>query len=514
MKKVLLSLSLLLLGFYAKAQYENYWEADSYLYANNMTVTGVICFNDEEQRSESLEIGAFCGNECRGSSIAVYEEILDRYFIYMMIYGEHNDEIAFRCYDHKLNLELDLIQETSINFQVNAVIGGVVDPFIFSFQTYQYKISLDILPEMGGVANGEGTYDKYDTCFINIYPNDGYQFGGLIENGDTLTKQDNYSFIVLSDRHFEVYFSETPVSYQITAETNPSAGGFVAGTGQYLENENCILHVTTNSGYIYEGLYENGQLITLDSVYDFEVNANHHFEAKFSVKINYYQITAEMSPDKAGIVTGLGAYQEGEICDLIITANEGYTFEHFKENDVIISTEPNYSFIVDANRHFVAVFTLQEFEISLSAIPEEGGFVSGEGIYKYGTTVYAVAYPNEDYVFLNWTDDAGSIITTNPQYVFDVTESRSLIANFAYVDNVSENNRNDFMIYPNPASEFIIIKDDSHKSHNVVIYDLTGKIILKKYTCPENNRIDISNIPDGIYVISIDGVKSRFVINK
>lgn len=364
MKKVFLSLSLLLLGFCAKAQYENYWEADSYLYANNMTVTGVICFNDEEQRSESLEIGAFCGNECRGSSIAVYEEILDRYFIYMMIYGEHNDEIAFRCYDHKLNLELDLIQDASIDFQVNAVIGGVVDPFIFSFKTYQYKISLDILPEMGGVANGEGTYDKYDTCFISVSPNDGYQFGGLIENGDTLTKQDNYSFIVLSDRNI------------------------------------------------------------------------------------------------------------------------------------------------------VAEFILQEFEISLSAMPDEGGTVSGEGVYKYGTTVYAIANPNDDYAFMNWTDDAGSILTTNPQYVFDVTESRSLIANFAYVDNVSENNRNDFMIYPNPASEFIIIKDDSHKSHNVVIYDLTGKIILKKHTCPENNRIDISNITNGIYVISIDNVKSRFVINK
>ena len=364
MKKVFLSLSLLLLGFYAKAQYENYWEADSYLYANNMTVTGVICFNDEEQRSESLEIGAFCGNECRGSSIAVYEEILDRYFIYMMIYGEHNDEIAFRCYDHKLNLELDLIQDASIDFQVNAVIGGVVDPFIFSFKTYQYKISLDILPEMGGVANGEGTYDKYDTCFINIYPNDGYQFGGLIENGDTLTKQDNYSFIVLSDRNI------------------------------------------------------------------------------------------------------------------------------------------------------VAEFILQEFEISLSAMPDEGGTVSGEGVYKYGTTVYAIANPNDDYAFMNWTDDAGSILTTNPQYVFDVTESRSLIANFTNVDNITENYENALMIYPNPASDFIIIKEDCHESHDVVIYDLSGKLILKKHTRSVNNRIDISNIPDGIYFISIDGVKSRFVINK
>ena len=134
MKRLFLSLLLLSSVFYALAYYENYWVTDPYMFANNMTVTGVICFNEEEQRSESLEIGAFCGDECRGSSIAVYEEIFDRYLIYLMIYGEHNDEISFRCYDHKLNMELDLIQETSINFQINGMIGTIVDPFIFSFQ--------------------------------------------------------------------------------------------------------------------------------------------------------------------------------------------------------------------------------------------------------------------------------------------------------------------------------------------------------------------------------------------
>lgn len=515
MKRLFLSLLLLSSVFYAKAQYDNHWVADPYLYANNMTAIGVICFNGDEQRSESLEIGAFCGEECRGSSIAVYEEMFDRYFIYIMIYGEHDDEITFRCYDHRLNLELDLIQETSINFQINGMIGTIVDPFIFSFQTYQYKISFDLLPEVGGIVTGEGTYDKYDTCFINILPNEGYQLDGIVENGDTLTKQNNYSFIVLSDRYFEVCFSEIPIYYQITAETNPSTGGYVIGTGQYLEEDNCDLHVTANPGYIYEGLYENEQLITLDSIYTFEVDANRHFVAKFSLQINYYQITADISPNEAGTITGLGAYQEGEICEMEIIANEGYYFKHLKENDEIISIEPNYSFTVEADRHFVAEFMLQEFEISLSVNPVEGGSVSGGGTYKYGSTVYAIANPNEDYVFLNWTNEDGSVETTNSQYVFDVTGSRNLIANFAYVDNVSESEEETFMIYPNPASDFIIIINDASRNYDVVIYDLTGKIIIKENIKSEDNRIriDISNIPNGMYVISIDNVKSRFVIN-
>ncbi len=504
MKKLFLSLSLLLLSLYAKSQYDNHWVADPYLYANNMTAIGVICFNGEEQRSESLEIGAFCGDECRGSSIAVYEEMFDRYFIYIMIYGEHDDEITFRCYDHRLNLELDLIQETSINFQVNGMIGTIVDPFIFSFQTYQYKISIDILPEIGGVVTGDGIYDMYDTCFINISPNDGYQFDGLVENGDTLTKQYDYSFIVLSDRHFEACLSEIPIYYQITAETFPSPGGVITGTGQYLENETCTLQIIPSSGYIYDGLYENEELVTAETSYSFNADSDRHFIAKFSLQINYYQVTADITPDNAGTITGLGAYQEGDVCNITVTINEGYHFVALKENGEIVSTDPDYSFIVDSDRHFVAEFKLQEFNVSLSANPEEGGYVSGGGTYHYGTTVYAIANPNKDYTFLNWTNEEGEIVSTNSQYVFEVKNDISLIANFIYVDNIIESDYAKFSIYPNPASDFIIVENNNPDPCCMTIYDLTGKVVSKKHIDSFRNRINIGELFDGTYIISFD----------
>ena len=180
--KRLLFLLLLSISLCANAQYENHWSPNPYQYPNNMTIIGVVSFNGEEQRSSSMELGAFCGEECRGSVIANYEEMFDRYFFYIMVYGEQNDEISFRCYDHNINMELNLIQETFVNFQTNVMMGGVVDPFVFSFQTYQFDISLDVFPEYGGNVIGAGTYNQYDTCFLELNPASDYQFGTPTKN--------------------------------------------------------------------------------------------------------------------------------------------------------------------------------------------------------------------------------------------------------------------------------------------------------------------------------------------
>ena len=104
----------LLLLFATLAAKANYWTPNPYQYQNNMTVIGVLSFNGVEQNSDMLEIGAFCGDECRGSVMAQYEEIFDRCFFYLMIYGEHNDSITFRCYDHNRNMELEMISESHL----------------------------------------------------------------------------------------------------------------------------------------------------------------------------------------------------------------------------------------------------------------------------------------------------------------------------------------------------------------------------------------------------------------
>lgn len=72
---------------------------------------------------------------------------------------------------------------------------------------------------------------------------------------------------------------------------------------------------------------------------------------------------------------------------------------------------------------------VEEFTITLSANPVAGGTVSGGGKYKKDTVVTVTANANNNYSFVNWTEE-GKEVSTDKSYSFPVTKNRSLVANF------------------------------------------------------------------------------------
>ena len=290
MKKVLLSL-LIMLALCARA---NHWTPDEYQYPNSMTLIGVIAFDDVEQRSESLEIGAFCAEECRGSAIAQYDTNFDRYYVCIMIYGNDGDSVCIRCYDHGIGMEVDAISLTSFIFNTNDMIGNAVEPVVFSFDIpdipedpIYYQVTAEANPLECGTIDGVGTYLDRDTCILQITTCHDYVYEGLYDN-DTLVSTDTlYSFIVTSDRHFVAKFSEEPdnpdepIYYQITATIKPEGAGIIIGLGEYQEGELCSLSITANEGYCFVSLNENGEIISVEQNYSFEVESDHNFTVNF-----------------------------------------------------------------------------------------------------------------------------------------------------------------------------------------------------------------------------------------
>ena len=72
--------------------------------------------------------------------------------------------------------------------------------------------------------------------------------------------------------------------------------------------------------------------------------------------IGCYEITATANPAEAGVVTGAGSYGSDAPCTLIAIARDGFTFINWTENDVVVSTNSYYSFIVNGDRNLVANF--------------------------------------------------------------------------------------------------------------------------------------------------------------
>lgn len=142
-----------------------------------------------------------------------------------------------------------------------------------------------------------------------------------------------------------------------------------------------------------------------------------------------YTIATSSSPSNEGTTSGGGLFLSGTTVTVRATANTGYAFVNWTENGNVVSTSPNYSFPVSANRSLVANFQLAQYTISTSASPANSGTITGGGNYTFMTIASLSAAPSQGYQFSNWTEN-GNVVSSSTNYSFVVTGARSLTANF------------------------------------------------------------------------------------
>ena len=71
---------------------------------------------------------------------------------------------------------------------------------------------------------------------------------------------------------------------------------------------------------------------------------------------------------------------------------------------------------------------------------------------------------------------------------------------YKQIQNIS----NDVLIYPNPASQQVSISlPNGFENANVVMTDLSGRIILNSSVIGTNSILDISQISNGLFIITI-----------
>ena len=105
---------------------------------------------------------------------------------------------------------------------------------------------------------------------------------------------------------------------------------------------------------------------------------------------------------------------------------------------------------------------IPQYTLTATAAPEEGGSVSvypTGGIYEEGSTIKVTATENFGYDFVNWTNEAGTEVSTDPVYQFDITQNEKLTANFKAVNTyelkLTVDGTNDYMVKVNPAPTIV-----------------------------------------------------------
>jgi len=356
----------------------------------------------------------------------------------------------------------------------------------FTLKTYDISVSAN--PPEYGTASGNHTNIPHGTSVtVEATPNTGYYFVNWTENGVEVSTVASYTFIAMATRTLVANF--TP-PHNINVLASPPEGGTVSGNRTNIPHRASVtVEATPNTSYYFVNWTENGVEVSTNATYTFTATASRTLVANFAL---LYDINVSANPPEGGTVSGGGAnILYGTSATVTATPTVGYYFVNWMESGSPGSTNATYTFIVTASCTLVANFTLKTYTVtfvdwngaelkteevkhgSAATAPEdptrrEGyhftgwdvpfnnitgnltitaqytintynvtvsansatyGTVAGGGAYTHGTSVTITATPNNCYRFANWTINGVEVSTNNP-YEFTIQDNVELVANF------------------------------------------------------------------------------------
>lgn len=128
MKKIINNvIAMLLFTTLVNAQDPN-WTVDENNFEYTMSFVAFLNINGTTLSSENDKVGAFVNNELRGVSNLTYASSNDRYYAYLTIFSNTNDEVVtFKVYDSNADQVEDVVE--TINFEINAHYGDLFQAY-------------------------------------------------------------------------------------------------------------------------------------------------------------------------------------------------------------------------------------------------------------------------------------------------------------------------------------------------------------------------------------------------
>jgi len=330
--------------------------------------------------------------------------------------------------------------------------------YVANFSLNTYEITATANPGTGGTVSGAGTYGHGTTATLTATANEGYTFINWTKDGAAVSTDTSYSFIVTEVGNYVANFSLN--AYEINVTVMPAEGGTATGGGIYDHGSTATLTAIPNTGYIFINWTKEGEEISTSETYSFVVTEGTDYVANFALS---YEIAATANPAEGGSISGAGLYAYGTSITLTATPNVGYNFLYWTRDDVMVSNDLAYSFIVTEDAAFVAHFIVSaNVDITVTANPTGSGTVNGGGTYLTGSTCTLTAIANADHSFINWMKN-GEEVSSEAEYSFIVTEGGDYVANFA-----SDGLHWDFdpEAYPNSMTITGFVMIDSVEQHN------------------------------------------------
>ena len=158
-------------------------------FENTMDGCAVALIDGVEQYNANLELGVFCGEQCRGSVLPV--EVNSRWYYYFTMGGVTGDVFTFRLYDHGAGKELDVSYDDELLFEDNAFLGGYFAPYELIFTTTTQPQPTGVVIELSEgwnwISNLLTTETSLEDALVNLTPAE----GDIIKGQNSFRKYEN-----------------------------------------------------------------------------------------------------------------------------------------------------------------------------------------------------------------------------------------------------------------------------------------------------------------------------------
>ncbi len=160
------------------------------------------------------------------------------------------------------------------------VMNASQDTLTAVFKANTFSLLLVSVPADGGTTTGDGDYQYGDSVTVVADANPGYDFVAWTFGDDTLSFDSAYTF-VMPHNNLVLTANFRIQTFLINASSNNPDYGSVTGGGQYNYGDSCYLIATANPYYNFIVWTENGQAVSYDSAYSFQVFSDRDLVANF-----------------------------------------------------------------------------------------------------------------------------------------------------------------------------------------------------------------------------------------
>jgi len=352
------------------------------------------------------------------------------------------------CYEYDENITLTATANPNYRFDYWTEDGVIVDygaSFSFSAAAphdYVAYFVPDVItvvvtfdPEnVGCEVEGDGEYILDDAGNANVTLTalecEGYDFVGWFEDEILMEENPIYNFTTNQDKNLVAKFEIK--KYQVTLAVAPDDdAGSVVGENRYTHGSMVTIRAReSNPSYYFSKWWDANAdtLVTTNLSYTFRIVEPRSFVAYFEPYL--YNITLSTNPSDVGEVGGGGNdIPAGTPIEVWAIPEDFYEFVNWTTlSGTHVTFNNPYGFIVNSNRHLVANFKRESFNVIVTAT--EGGWAVGGGMnLPYDTLITVNAFPLSDYVFNGWTIN-GVPVYEDEAYSFRVNRSCTLTANF------------------------------------------------------------------------------------